>query len=143
MWYINRFEFKKRERGGSEGLKSLSFASLWPKQTLPGSRVSEQRRKGGRESLAALKLCLQAFAYQLISHNQQRDQCALAKYLPRLQYGSVQFRSCAPVWFVYTPTSPPQSPITPTRLSLSGLLSNIYKFNAKFVFEVQQIFNIP
>lgn len=53
---------------------------------------SRARGRGGvsRGTVAALKLCLQAFAYQLISHNQQRDQCALPKYLP-LQYGSVRF----------------------------------------------------
>lgn len=47
------------------------------------------------------------------------------------------------VWFVLCTPPPPHS--APLLLLLLGsvLLSNIYKFNAKFVFEVQQIFNIP
>lgn len=121
MWYINRFEFKKKEREAVQKGKSRCHLPVCgPSRHYQGQECPSRRGVGGRESLAALKLCLQAFAYQLISHNQQRDQCALAKYLPRLQYGSVQFCSCAPVWFVNTPPLllSPQS-ISPTRLSLS------------------------
>lgn len=61
-------------------------------------------------------------------------------------YSTVQFVfSAAQFGLVRTVyTHPPPHSAPPLLLLLgSVLLSNIYKFNAKFVFEVQQIFNIP